>query len=148
MPAVALDAALVADSVATSALARSLAFGSSAVADSSVTAPLARTLGLDGSLVADSAQPPSQMLSTDGMLSYVVADSAVTAVITNSRPIAAALAADSTATFGSLSVYRLPPPNVPQPLPRGPVPLRIVPPPPVDPQLSISTTTRTTRRGL
>jgi len=143
-----MAAPVVADSSSTDAAQMAFALAATPSADSlgSGFIGLARPIAATPS--ADSVFGPSFMNSTDGMLTFVLANSQVAADLTNIVPLAASLTAGSFLAGGPPDIYRLPPPNRPQPLPPTTTPpLRAVPSSPGPPSMGIGAA-RPRQRGL
>lgn len=142
-----LASPVVADSSSTDTAQMAYALNAAPLADSLSSGALSRARPLAAAPLADSVFGPSFMNSTDGLLSFVAADSQVVADITVVVPLAASVQANSALSSVAPDIYRLPPPNRPQPLPPpAVVPLRIVPNPPKEAEMSVGSPAAPTRR--
>lgn len=150
MPAVDLDAALLADSVVVAAANVSYVMAASVAADSVFSnSQLNRSVPLGSNAVSNSSAGPIPLLSTDGLSAFPTANSSVTADLKKQKALNASVFANSTMTGPRPDIYRLPKPNVPQPLPASPAfVLRSVPNPGRPADTSISTTPPARRRGI
>lgn len=142
-----LASPVVADSSSTNGAQMAYALNAAPLADSLGSGDMSRALPLAAAPLADSVFGPSFMNSTDGLLAFVTADSQVVADITVVVPLVASVLAGSALSGAAPDIYRLPPPNRPQPLPPpAVVPLRIVPSPPKEPEMSVGSPAAPTRR--
>jgi hypothetical protein len=110
---------------------------------------LRRARPLTAPVVADSVCAPPVLYRARPLGAPIVAGSVFVAPLVEIDVFQAMIQANSAFAIAGLDIYRLPKPNVPQPLPPNPnKALRIVPNNPGPPQLGIGTTTSTRRRGL
>ena len=140
-------APVVADSQPAGAAWVAYALAANPEADSSGSGAANVAFALNAAPQADSGLGPALLNSTDGLLTFVIADSQSLADMIVGVPLAASLVSDSALASAAPDIYRLPPPNRPQPLPPpAVVPLRIVPNPAQEPQMSVGSPPAPTRR--
>jgi len=146
-----MAAPVVADSLSVDAVRMTYALASSPLGDSLGAGALSRARPLGASPLADTVFAPAMLNSTDGLLAFVIADTQVAADLKVVVPLAAGVTAGSAFAIvsGQPDIYRMPLPNRPQPLPPpAVVPLRIVPNPPKEAEMSFGTARTTRREGL